>query len=570
MTWQGLSDAERQVWHDKARSALDEHRRRFPAYAFRPSHQKSMPGGGGGGGTRKKRVREVDPKDTKRCAKIAELLVKAFKGAELDAIHFGPNKGRRGYIKGGMGIASLSATSTMLSLAQFTLSALALLSVLPRHSFARALVFDDYTSRHTMPQATDARSDTQDTQLVARASSPKAVVSHYMVGNAYPYRVEDWMQDIKLASSKQINGFALNLGPDDWQFARITDAFTAADKFNRKSHQPFKLFFSFDMTVVPCSNAEDASLLRKYINVFSGRDSYMNYHDRPLVSTYAGQQCKFGQDSLNDAWMHALMNGDTRQVTFVPFFDMDPIGFGELSAIDGIFNWNSGWPRNDKDLDFSSDQLYINNLDGRMYMAAVSPWFSTHYGPNSYNKNWIYRPDDWLFAERFEMLAGHRDHVDIVQIISWNDFGESHYVGPIEGAQPMSESWTTGFPHTGFLDMIEYYAPAFTTGRDVSKSINADRVFVWGRLSPAGATTDDPVPKPDGAENTEDAVWGIYNSSSRRRSNKMKLDLRDASDCALRVVINKSGQNTMDWSPEGYVWNTHPNTYNFNCFVAVS
>ncbi|KAF9031406.1 hypothetical protein BDZ89DRAFT_1013155 [Hymenopellis radicata] len=84
MTWQGLSDAERQVWHDKARAALDEHRRRFPAYAFRPSHQKPVPSGGGGGGTRKKRVREVEPKDTKRCAKIAELLVKGFKGAELD------------------------------------------------------------------------------------------------------------------------------------------------------------------------------------------------------------------------------------------------------------------------------------------------------------------------------------------------------------------------------------------------------------------------------------------------------------------------------------------------------
>ncbi len=84
MTWQGLSDAERQVWHDKARVALDEHRRRFPAYAFRPSHQKPVPGGGGGGGTRRKRVREVEPKDTKRCAKIAELLVKGLKGAQLD------------------------------------------------------------------------------------------------------------------------------------------------------------------------------------------------------------------------------------------------------------------------------------------------------------------------------------------------------------------------------------------------------------------------------------------------------------------------------------------------------
>lgn len=42
-----------------------------------------------------------------------------------------------------------------------------------------------------------------------------------------------------------------------------------------------------------------------------------------------------------------------------------------------------------------------------------------------------------------------RDNVDIVQIVTWNDYGESHYVGPIKGAQPNSEAWTSGMDHTG-------------------------------------------------------------------------------------------------------------------------
>lgn len=84
MTWQGLSQEERQVWHDKARVALEEHRKRFPAYAFRPSQQRPDPTAGSGGGTRKRKVREVEPKDAKRCAKIAELLVKGVKGVELN------------------------------------------------------------------------------------------------------------------------------------------------------------------------------------------------------------------------------------------------------------------------------------------------------------------------------------------------------------------------------------------------------------------------------------------------------------------------------------------------------
>lgn len=70
---------ERQVWHAKAKKALEEHRKKWPQYAFRPSHTKAK------GGTEKRKVREVEPKDMKRCAKIAELLVEGKKGVELDA-----------------------------------------------------------------------------------------------------------------------------------------------------------------------------------------------------------------------------------------------------------------------------------------------------------------------------------------------------------------------------------------------------------------------------------------------------------------------------------------------------
>ncbi|KAJ3996995.1 hypothetical protein F5050DRAFT_1497978 [Lentinula boryana] len=79
LTWQNLPEDERQVWHSKAKAALDDHRRKFPQYAFRPLHSKAK------GGSEKRKVREVGQKDMKRCAKIAELLVEGKKGQELDA-----------------------------------------------------------------------------------------------------------------------------------------------------------------------------------------------------------------------------------------------------------------------------------------------------------------------------------------------------------------------------------------------------------------------------------------------------------------------------------------------------
>lgn len=123
----------------------------------------------------------------------------------------------------------------------------------------------------------------------------------------------------------------------------------------------------------------------------------------------------------------------------------------------------------DSDISFISDAYYLSYLSKRSYMGAVSPWFFTvsrlnsvcrsilhvlnsshqHYGPNTYNKNFIYRADDWLFAERWEMLIANRDSINFTEALTWNDFGESHYLGPIEGIQPMSQSWVNGFDHQG-------------------------------------------------------------------------------------------------------------------------
>ena len=38
---------------------------------------------------------------------------------------------------------------------------------------------------------------------------------------------------------------------------------------------------------------------------------------------------------------------------------------------------------------------------------------------------------------------------DLVQIVTWNDFSESHYIGPIHGDQPNSQQWVDGFDHSG-------------------------------------------------------------------------------------------------------------------------
>ena len=66
------------------------------------------------------------------------------------------------------------------------------------------------------------------------------------------------------------------------------------------------------------------------------------------------------------------------------------------------------------------------------------------------------------YNSRWETLISNRDSVDIVEIVTWNDYGESSYIGPIEGAQPAGTTWTSGFDHTGMLSFIIFSCPTYS------------------------------------------------------------------------------------------------------------
>lgn len=69
-----------------------------------------------------------------------------------------------------------------------------------------------------------APGDAPNTNTTSTTSNPKYVVAHHMVGNTFPYTLQDWEDDIQLAHSKSIDAFALNMGIDEWQPARVNDA----------------------------------------------------------------------------------------------------------------------------------------------------------------------------------------------------------------------------------------------------------------------------------------------------------------------------------------------------------
>ena len=62
---------------------------------------------------------------------------------------------------------------------------------------------------------------------------------------------------------------------------------------------------------------------------------------------------------------------------------------------------------------------------------------------------WIYYADSHLYNTRWENIIANRDLFDLVEIVTWNDYSESHYIGPIHGAQPVAQDWVDGFDDSG-------------------------------------------------------------------------------------------------------------------------
>ncbi|KAI0372120.1 glycoside hydrolase [Pilatotrama ljubarskyi] len=456
----------------------------------------------------------------------------------------------------------------------------------------------------------------------------KLVVAHHIVGltggGPNDFTLDTWKNDISLASSKGIDGFALNVGPDDYTFTQVGLAYQAAEELGNS----FKLFLSLDMAAIggtkDCNSPDTAAYIRNLTTTFIGEAAQLQVDDRALVSTFAGEACTFGEADVFTGWnkqftQHPDIAG---KIHFMPAFFIDIQQFHNFKDVmDGDFNFNGAW-RTDfttasassflgdgVDLDhltpqqqgtiadtlgsFMIDQWHIDQLglvenSAHAYMTSISPWFFTHFGADTFNKNnaqFIYDCDDHLYVRRWETIIENRDKVDIVQLLTWNDFGESHYIGPIEGNLPTGvDAWTTGFDHQGFLEITGYFAEWFKTGSQ--PAITKDQLLMWARPHPKHAQpSSDPLPPPTNFELTQDQLWAVVFATApgtvtlaTSDSTSQQFDV-DAGVNKVNITLTpggymhgtfaRNGDTVIDLRPSGYTFDPNPAKYNFNVFVAL-
>ncbi|CED82064.1 Glycoside hydrolase, family 71 [Phaffia rhodozyma] len=445
------------------------------------------------------------------------------------------------------------------------------------------------TSSAVVSASAAATATTTSSSSATAGPTDRAVYVHHMLGNTYPYTEDMWYDDIKLAKESGFDGFAANMGTDSWQVTQLASAYAAAEKYGSS----FKIFISFDMSVFPCASASDAQAILSLATTYASHPNQATYDGKPIVSTFAGSTCTFGDSDwtagFTDQVKTPFKTSTGLDMFFLPSVFVDPATLTGNDVLDGHLNWNGAWPTGNENITFVDDEAYVSALDDKVYMASVSPVFFTHYGPNSWNKNWIYLSDGFLFAKRWEILVEKRDQVQLVEALTWNDYGESSYLGPIQGAQPNSQSWVDGLNHTTLLEVNQYFAEAYRSGS--YPDIEQDVIHLSARphSNSAVASADD-CGRPTGGQNgpadgyqwTEDKFFalvfasgagsvtltsGSLSSTHDVQAGINYLDASLQSGSGMSATMTRDGTVTASVSPASYTFQgSQVKTYNWNYY----
>ncbi|KAJ8066568.1 hypothetical protein OCU04_005620 [Sclerotinia nivalis] len=352
------------------------------------------------------------------------------------------------------------------------------------------------------------------------AATGKPVFFHYMVGGINDAHCE---QDIIDAIALGVDAFALNLAvtldsTNSWATSTVASLFKYAQAHN------FKLFFSFDMT-----GFTSPSQFIPILNTYVTNSAYYKYSSQPFVSTFNGgaSNFKFGQDTVNDGWkneLQAVMSASGHPIYFIPSFQdvaaSSSLFTTEYPTLNGTFNWNS-WPT------YTAGDVPVNTIDdvtyqnaakaaGKGFMMGISPLQFKHIDTT---QNW-YRRGEANLENRFDQILTLQP--DFIEFQTWNDAGESHYMGnswpePLVSNSTPEALSSIAYDHTGYWQILQSFIAVWKSGARSTASMvptngkDAQGTFWHHTLLKDGDCSSDSLGlgKPEGVDGVEDSVTAV-------------------------------------------------------------
>lgn len=231
----------------------------------------------------------------------------------------------------------------------------------------------------------------------------------------------------------------------------------------------------------------------------------------------------FGQATPNDGWQSDYIDALSsmgHETYFIPAFSDSPSAsssdfYNDFPSVNGALSW-SCWPTVGSNTSISAtlDETYMSTRPSdKTYMMALSPIQYKHLSPS---ENW-YRSGALNLLYRIPQVLDTSP--DFLEILTWNDNGESHYFGNI---WPESEpsSYSQGYDHSGWQALVPSLIKAYKAGSNSTTDLvptNDETIqgaFWHHTLTQNADCSSDPLGKPDGSGDVQDLVSiGIYASS---------------------------------------------------------
>jgi hypothetical protein len=138
----------------------------------------------------------------------------------------------------------------------------------------------------------------------------------------------------------------------------------------------------------------------------------------------------------------------------------------------------------------------LQEMGGLAYIMPVSPWFYTNLP--GYGKNWLWRGDD-LWYDRWQEVLSIRP--EFVEIISWNDYGEFHYIRLLHqggyGVFKMGKAlfnYTEGMLYDGWRILLPFVICIY---KNRSAAVEEESLVTWycitlGAVCDVGGTSANP------------------------------------------------------------------------------
>ncbi|KAJ5735403.1 glycoside hydrolase [Penicillium malachiteum] len=349
-----------------------------------------------------------------------------------------------------------------------------MLNMLPKIKLALiGLLVSCTAARPTVPTST-----TISAPEVTSTASHRLVFCHFMIGiTSNRENSSSYDEDMKRAKYLGIDAFALNIGTDDYTDTQLQFAYTSAFQHG------MKVFLSFDFSAW---SIYDGSAVGAKVKQYANHPAQLKVDGKVFVSSFIGE----GID------VTTITTAAGQSIFFAPNFQP---GAGDFGSVQGALNWMA-WPNNgdnkapttgDLVTVFDGDKSYMDALDSKAYIAPASPWFSTHYGSEvSYSKNWVF-PSDLLWHRRWNQILTLKPR--FVEIITWNDYGESHYIGPLSSphVDDGASKWVMDMPHDGWLEMSRPFVAAYKAGStSVLPYITEEKLVYWYRPTPRDINCD--------------------------------------------------------------------------------